>query len=61
MFSFFYLLNYLVNTYVQERMLIIMMIIFVIEKILVPKEIFLSDMKLVCSNLGFIGYNLIKL
>lgn len=42
-------------------MLIVMMIIFVIEKILVPKEIFLSDMKLVCSNLGFIGYNLIKL
>lgn len=43
-------------------MLIIMkMIIFVIEKISVPKEIFLSDMKLVCSNLGFIVYNLIKL
>lgn len=61
-FLFFHLLNCLVNTYIYERMLIIMkMIIFVIEKISVPKEIFLSDIKLVCSNLGFIGYNLIKL
>lgn len=37
------------------------MAVFIIKKTLVPKSIFLCDMKLVCAKLGFIGYNLIKL
>lgn len=39
----------------------IMKMIFVIEKILVFKEIFLSNMELVCIKFGFVSYNLIKL
>lgn len=37
------------------------MTIFVTENILIPKKIFSSDKKLICTNLGFISYSLIKL
>lgn len=43
-------------------MLIIMkMTAFIIEKISVPKKSLEKIIKLVCTNLGFISYNLIKL
>ena len=43
-------------------MLIIMkMTVFIIEKISVPKKSLEKIIKLVCTNLGFISYNLIKL
>lgn len=56
---FFYLLNCLINT-LHIGNIIIKVTRFIIEKILVPKEIFLSGMKLAWSNLGFITYNLTK-